>query len=180
MNLLAIYTTATHTQTQFHFEKIITADRKFLAQDVLVPAIRDEVSWRTPPQLRTASPVTMVKMGLQPLLPFTLFWPVTLRDQGKNPGKVSRCYQRPPFHKLTFKFHSENRLGIGQHGARETMNQKWIDIGLHPQPGHIAGRDTTDIPVIANSAVTIMSVGGLDTVVSWSMLNKQFFRGKKP
>lgn len=54
-----------------------------------------------------------------------------------------------------------------------------MDIGLHPQPGHIAVRDTSDIPAIANSAITVMSVGGLDTVMCWSMFNKQFSRGKE-
>lgn len=54
-----------------------------------------------------------------------------------------------------------------------------MDVGPSPQPDHIAVRDTTGIPAITNSVVTVMSVGRLGAVVDWSMLSKQLSRGKK-
>ena len=147
---------------------------------MLVQKIRHQVLWGCPPQPETSPSLsykgedeTAALTAVQPSPPASPW------DRGKGTGKAGRCYQRPPFHKPTFKF-SFCKLATGRAaGERENRYQKWMDVGPHPQPDHTVRRDTTDPPAIVNNAITLTSAGGPDTGVCWSVLNNQLSRVKE-
>lgn len=109
-------------------------------------------------------------------------------SQGEGLGKVDRWYQKPTFCKPPSSFHSANGVGIGRHRERETMFQRWIEVGPYPWPGHRAGKDT----MIAQQRRTVWSLleqkpeqPQYATLGSWtqrgarSVHNNQFSTGKE-